>query len=236
MPKHVAIALLFAAVVATPSIAAETPSPSAEANLAWLRASGSSERETLKLRLAGSVSRGQWKHEARVEALRETDGTSPAPLNERHLWLEKSSWNFTERDYLFGKLQGERDVQSAFRRQTVAALGYGRKLIQSEAIDLAADLGAGVRRNKDRATRASDNETITNGGLDFVWRVREGMRVAAELAVESGDTSTTTRTRSALSLALNAKLHLEIAHETKHDNGPVKQRDAITTVGLSYRH
>ena len=66
--------------------------------------------------------------------------------------------------------------------------------------------------------------------------MREGLRVAADLSVESGDTSTTTRTRSALSLALNTSLHLEVAHETKHDNGPTNQRDAITTVGLAYRH
>ena len=233
MPKHVAAVLLLVSSVA---IAAEAPPPTAEANLAWLRASGSSERETLKLRLAGSVSRGQWTHEARIEGLRETDASSTTALRQRYLWLEKSSWNFTERDYLFGKLQGERDLQSSFRRQTLAALGYGRKLIQSEAIDLAADLGAGVRRSKDRATRVSDDEAIANGALNFVWRVREGLRVAADLSVESGDTSTTTRTRSALSLALNTSLHLEVAHETKHDNGPTNQRDAITTVGLAYRH
>lgn len=261
MPKHVAIALpvaedaalpssrmlwplaflLLASLAGTVTIAhaqelSERSPIQAEANLAWIRSSGSSDRETLKTRLFGSMSQGQWTHEALIEGLRERDGLSATVLQQRYLWQGKSSWRFTERDYLFAKVQGERDRQSAFRRQTFAALGYGRKLVQQETIELSADLGAGVRRNQDRVTRESDDEGLLNAAMNFIWRLNDSTHFSADVALESGRLSTTTRTRSALTVALGAGLHLEVAHETKNDNGPARQRDAITTVGLAYRH
>lgn len=235
MPRHVAVVLLLVFPLAGLASSAVPPPATVEANLAWLRSSGSSDRETLKLRLAGTLTRGEWTHEALLEGLRERGDGGTTPLSQRGLWREKSSWNFTERDYLFGKAQGERDVQSTYRRQVLLALGYGRRLIADETMDLAADLGAGVRRSKDRATRISDDEAIANGALNFTWRIREGTRFAAELSVDSGKLSTTTRTRSALSIALGEGLHAEVAHETKNENGPTRQRDSITTVGLAYR-
>lgn len=227
--------LAAAPVMAEPEGSNAPPALSGEASLAWLRSTGSSERETFKGRLEGKHQRDAWTHEGRLDALRESDAATSTPPRRRYLASGKSSWNFTDVDYLFGKLQVERDEQSAFSYQSFAALGYGRALIKHDTMLLSAELGVGVRRSRDRLTRVTDDEQLVNGGLRFDWIFRPGASFKNELSVESGENSTVTRTRSALSMGLTQVLSLEVAYETKRDSGPADLRDSITTVGLAYR-
>lgn len=231
------IPLIFAAVLLIPStaLAEDTPALSGEVGLAWLRSTGSSERATFKGRAGAQYVHGSWTHEVRADALRESDNGSDEPTRQRYLVLGKSSWNFTPNDYLFSKIQAERDEQSDFDYQAFVAAGYGRALIKRDDLTLTADLGPGIRRSKNRLTQVTEDENLVLGGLQFAWLFRPGASLKSELSVEAGEVSTVTRTRSAVSMGLTEVLALEVAYETKRDTGPTDLDDTITTVGLNYR-
>lgn len=227
--------ILLAGVLPGLLMAADAPPLSGEANVAWLKSTGSSEKETFKGLLAAKYLQGRWTHEVKLEGLNESDGSTGERTSERYLVLEKSSRDFTDRDYLFLKLQAEKDQQSSWDYQAFAALGYGHRFIKTDTIVLSTELGAGVRHNKDEATGDEDNEALGNAALKYEWAFRPGARFNEDVSVEMGEDSTVVRTRSALTFDLIKVLALSVAYETKRDDGPGDLNDTLTTVGLNYR-
>lgn len=217
------------------TLAAESSVLSGEANVSWLKSGGSSASETFKGTLAGKYLHHRWTHELKLEGLNEAEGATGARTSERYLLQEKSSWNFTVRDYLFLKLQAEKDKQSSWDYQTFAALGYGHLFIKTEAMVLSADAGAGVRHNKDALSGDASNEALGNVALKGEWTFRPGARVNEDVSVETGEDSTVVRTRTALSVDLTRVLSLVVAYETKRDDGPADLDDTLTSLALGYR-
>lgn len=216
-------------------MAADMPPLSGEANVAWLKSTGSSEKETFKGLVAARYLQGRWTHELKLEGLNESDGNTDVRTSERYLAQEKSSWNFTERDYLFLKLQAEKDQQSSYDYQAFVALGYGHLFIKTDTMRLSTELGAGMRHNQDEVTAGKEDEALGNAALKYEWAFRPGARFNEDVSVEMGEDSTVVRTRSALTFDLIKVLALSVAYETKRDDGPADLNDTLTTVGLNYR-
>lgn len=216
-------------------IAADVPPFSGEANVAWLKSTGSSEKETFKGLLAGKYVHGSWAHELSLEGLNESDGNMGTRTRERYLVQEKSSWNFTERDYLFIKFQAEKDQQSSWEYQAFTAVGYGHMFIKTDTMLLSTELGAGARHNKDEITGDAVNEALGNAALKYEWKFRPGARFNEDISLETGEDSTVVRTRTALTFDLIKVLALTVAYDTKRDDGPADLNDTLTSVGLNYR-
>lgn len=215
--------------------AAEATPFGGEANVSWLKSTGSSETETFKGLVATTYRQDRWTHELKLEGLNESDGATGVRTRERYLAQEKSSWNFTARDYLFLKLQAEKDQQSSYDYQAFAALGYGHIFVKSDALLVSSELGAGVRHNKDEASGDEDNEALGNAALKVEWKFRPDARFNEDVSVETGEDSTVVRTRSALTFDLTRVLALSVVYETKRDDGPASLNDTLTSVGLNYR-
>lgn len=227
--------ILVAGLLPGLSLAAETIPFSGEANVSWLKSTGSSAKETFKGLVATKYLHGRWTHELKLEGLNESDGATGVRTSERYLAQEKSSWSFTERDYLFLKLQTEKDQQSSYDYQAFAALGYGHIFVKSDTLLVSSELGTGVRHNKDALSGYEDNEALGNAALKAEWKFRPGARVNEDVSVEMGEDSTVVRTRSALTFDLTSVLALSVAYETKRDDGPADLNDTQTSVGLNYR-
>lgn len=234
-------AMWAAALLVTPIVAQAEggPAPRAltgEGELAYLRSSGSSSnRETLKGFSYLRYQRGDWSHETRVEALNESNGDLGLRTRERYFVMEKSSWNFTPRNYLFIRPQYEKDLQSAYEYQALLALGYGHRFVQTDTLRVSTDLGAGYRHSKADVTGDSDDEAIGNAAFKAEWEFRPGARVTEDIAVDSGADSTVVRTRTAVIFKLSTLFGMVVAYETKRDDGAVLIKDAVTSVGLNYQ-
>lgn len=207
-----------------------------EGELAYLRSSGSSSnRETLKGFSYLRYQRRDWNHETRVEALNESNSDLGIRTRERYFVMEKSSWNFTPRNYLFVRPQYEKDLQSAYEYQSLLALGYGHRFVQNDVLMVSADLGAGYRHNKAELTGDADDESVGNAAFKAEWKFRPGARATEDIAVDSGPDSTVVRTRTAFIFKLSTLFGMVVAFETKRDDGPVLVKDAVTSVGLNYQ-
>lgn len=206
-----------------------------DGELAYLRSSGSSSQQTFKGFSALRHQRDAWAHELRLEGLNEANAGTGLRTRERYFGVEKTSWNFTPRDYLFIKPQYEKDLQTAYEYQLQLALGYGHQFLKSDALLLSTDIGAGLRHSKTNVTGDSEDEGVGNLALKFQWKYRPGATFTEDVAVDAGSESTILRTRSALIFALTDVLGVVIAYETRRDDGPVTLNDSIATVGLNYR-
>jgi putative salt-induced outer membrane protein len=209
----------------------------AEADAAYLKSTGSSNKETLKARLDSQYKAGAWTYELKTEGLNETDNDANMRTRERYLAMEKTSWSFTDRDYLFLKPQWEKDLQSGYEYQTFLAAGYGRKFIKSENINLSMDFGAGTRHSKEDTHLGgkSDDEAMSNVALKFEWKFLPNARFNEDASAETAKDSSVYRTRSAITVNMTNVLGFSLIYETKRDTGPANTDDTLTTVGLSYR-
>jgi putative salt-induced outer membrane protein len=229
-------ALLMSMVMPVVALAAETPRPfTMDANAAYLKSTGSSNKETIKGLLDLQYKNAAWTHQFHSDGLNEANNDTGEHTTERYLAFEKSSWNFTERDYLFVKPQWEKDLQSAYVYQALLAAGYGRNVIKSESMLLNIDLGAGMRHSKFYLTRANKDEAIGNVALKYEWKFSKSARFNEDLSAEAGDSGAVARTRTALTADITDVLGLTLAYETRTDSGDSKVEDSLTTFGLNYR-
>lgn len=225
-------ALLMPAAV----LAAEAEKPfTMDANAAYLKSTGSSNKETIKGLLDLQYKMEAWTHQFHADGLNEADNDTGEHTTERYLAYEKSSWNFTERDYLFVKPQWEKDLQSAYVYQALLAAGYGRNVIKSENMLLNVDLGAGMRSSKLYLTRENESEAIGSFALKYEWKFSKNARFNEDLSIEAGESGTVARTRTALTADITDVLGLTLAYETKTDSGESQVEDSLTTFGLTYR-
>lgn len=208
---------------------------SGEGEVAYLKSTGSSEQETFKGFTETRYQRTAWAHQLRLEGVNARDGVTGQRTRERYFVVEKTSWNFTPRDYLFIKPQFEKDQQSAYDYQAVLAAGYGHQFFNTDTLKLNMDVGAGNRHSKLDLTGETEDETVGNVAVKLEWKFRPGARFTEDASAEAGADSTVTRTRSAVILALGEKLGMTVAYETKHDDGPLTVKDTLTSVGLNYK-
>lgn len=206
-----------------------------EGEVAYLKSSGSSRQQTFKGFSYTRYQQRDWTHELRLEGLNEANADTGRRTRERYFVLEKTSWSFTPRDYLFLRPQHEKDLQSAYEYQAVFALGYGHQFLKTDTLFLNLDLGAGVRHSKLNVTGDSDDDPIGNLASKLEWKFRPGARLTEDVALDAGNQDNVLRTRSALILALSHRFGLVIAYETKRDDGPVRVRDSLLSAGLNYQ-
>lgn len=232
------VVVILALALAPGWVLAEGTTPRAltdEGEVAYLRSSGSSSQETFKGFTFTRYQRGVWAHELRLEGLNESNSGTGQRTRERYFAMEKTSWNFTPRDYLFFKPQYEKDLQTGYEYQSQLALGYGHQFLKTDALLLTTDVGAGLRHSKANVSGDSDDEAVGNLALKFEWKFRPGARVTEDAALDSGRENTVVRTRTALIVALSNLFGLVLAYETRDDNGPVNLHDSIASMGLNYR-
>lgn len=223
-----------------PAAPAVVPAPApraltAEAEAAYLKSTGSSNQETFKGFFYTRYTRNAWTYELRTEGLNETDSVTDTRTRERYFALQKTSWNFTPKDYLFLKPQFEKDLQSVYDYQAMVSAGYGHQFFKTEALFWNVDIGAGTRFSKFEATRDTEDEAVGNLATRFEWQVRPGLRFTELVSSDFGEQSTVFRTRSSLLFALTDVLGIALGYETKAENSTPRLDDALLTFSLNYR-
>lgn len=232
--------MLATALLALPLVAMADGEPrkfTMEADAAYMKSTGTSNKETLKGRVDTQYKTGAWAHQFKVEGLNEMDNDTNVRSAERYLAMEKTSWNFTERDYLFVKPQWEKDLHSGYEYQAFLAAGYGHIFLKSDNLFLSTDLGAGKRRTKQDTGLggATDSESMGNAALKFEWKFLPNARFNEDASAETSSNASIYRTRSAITVNMTDMLGLSMVYETKRDTGTANSSDTLTTFGLNYR-
>jgi putative salt-induced outer membrane protein len=227
--------MLAIVVIAAPAFAAEEEGPWAgKAKLGYIATSGNTDNSNLNAGFAISYSTGEWKHSFDAVAINSTeDGVTTAEAYEVG-W--KSERSLSEHNYMFGQLDWRKDRFSGYDTQFSQTVGYGRRLIDSEAHKLNAEIGAGARQS-DLVDGTEENETVIRGALDYKWQLSETAAFTQVVAVESGPENTYFESVTALSAQLVGNLALVASYTVKNNSDVpplIEKTDTYTALSLEY--
>ena len=229
--------VMFAALIAPISLMAQVQpeSPwSGKAKLGYLATSGNTENSTLNTGFEVGYKSGKWDHLFNAAAINASeDKVTTAEAYDAN-W--KSERNFTDHDFMFGRLSWRKDRFGGFDTQFSQTVGYGRRLIDMDKHKLNAEIGAGARQStlQDGTT---DNETIFRGGMYYKWHLSETALFSQDLTIEAGDKNTYLESVTALSARLVGNLALVASYTIKNNSDvpPLTEKtDTYTALSLEY--
>lgn len=226
--------LTFAALFsAIPALAADDPW-NGELSLGYLQTTGNSDTRSLN-------GKGELKHQAdplrqhfHVSATNTSD--SGEQTGERYTAGYKLDYNFTEKNYLFFSLDYERDLFGGIDRRGVAAIGYGRRLLDSDAHKLDAEIGAGFRQQRD-ATGDETDDAIARLSSDYLWQITDNNRFKQSLRIESGDANTYSESVSDLKLTIVGDLYAGLSYTVRNNSdvpAGTEKTDTETLLSIGY--
>ena len=206
---------------------------SGELGLVFAR--GNTDTETLNTELKLKYTRERWTNASRFSYLKsESDGDLEA---ERLVFDNKTDYTLSDVSYITGVGRYDRDEFSSFEYQTSLAIGYGRRLIDTERQALSVEIGPGVRYSEIRDTGETETDLIARGGADYRLQISETAELTNRSLIESGSSNTFLENETALTVAINDALALKtgflVRHNTEVEPGREKT-DYLSTVNLVY--
>ncbi len=190
----------------------------------------------------------RWKHALHLGGLYgENVGITSA---ERWDALWQSNYALTQDLYTFGALRYARDMFSGFQYQASGTLGLGYKLIDTNAVKLSAQLGAGYRESRpeelvkdtsgaviSRTLEPRDGEAILSAGIDYAQTLSSTTTLSDKLLVESGSSNTLLANTLALGVKMSDRLALSLGYTLQNNSKPpagLKKLDTTETVNLVF--
>lgn len=202
--------------------------------LGYLATSGNTQNATLNTGMELSYSTAKWTHLAKAFAISASESRMTTAEAYELGW--KSERKLTGRDFLFARLQWQKNGFGAYATQFSQSVGYGRRFIDSDKHKLNAELGFGARQSE-LQTGARESETIFRSGADYKWLFNKTAEFRQELAVEAGDKNTYFEAKTSLSAKLFGDVALVASYTIKHntDVPPLTEKtDTYTALSLEY--
>lgn len=229
------LAAIVLAVAVTQAVAQnDEEGLSGEVSLGYLATSGNSDSENLSLTFGGDYYGDIWKHGLDGRAIRAS--TSGVTTAEAYGLSWQSERDFGDKSFMFGRLAWDKDKFSGYDQQTREVVGYGRHFIDTDAHQLNAEIGAGLRQS-DLRDGTKEDESIARLSVDYAWQLSETAEFKQLFGVESGSDNTFTETVTSLSADVWTNLAIVLSYTVKRNSDvPVAtvKKDTFTAVSLEY--
>ena len=230
-----AASLLLPAAHALAEDAAADAGPwSGNVRLGYLATTGNSETDNMNFAAAVLYSRDRWKHGLAGSAVGASDSNQTTAETYTLGW--RSTYDFSEFDYLFGRIDWLKDKFSGYDQQLSQAVGYGRRLINQPNQFLNVEIGAGARQSQLR-TGEDENEAIVRLGANYLYRFNDNAEFNFDLGIQSGQENTFTESIAALKTSLFGNVSAVVAYTVRNNSDvPAGSRrtDTITSIALEY--
>lgn len=202
--------------------------------LGYLATSGNSETTSLNGKFLLQYEQEIWRHGFLAQAVRATD--DGALTAERYQAATKSDYKFGAYNYLFIALNYDSDEFSGYERRTSEAVGYGRRILDSDTQLLDLEIGAGARQVElVDGTRQSDRILRLAG--NYKWTITETSNFSQTVAVETGEDNTYSESVTAVTANVLGALALKVSYTVKRNSEVppgVENTDTYTSVSLLY--
>lgn len=238
MSLRTAAACCLAASVLSPAVVAaeEAQGPwRAEAELGLVSTSGNTDTETFNAKAELGYESAPWKNRLRLEALHSSDGSDTTA--ERYLVSGRLENHFDPRHYAFGTARYEDDRFSGYDYQLSETVGVGRRVIETPALVMNLEAGAGARHSETDEGERQD-EAIGRLAGDLTWNISPSAQFTEEVFTEAGAENTYSESISTLALKVNGNLAAKLSLTVKHNSdvpADTDNTDTITAVTLAYQ-
>lgn len=214
--------------------------------LGFIRTTGNTETQTTALKANASYEVDKWRHTGYAEgygqeAKNKTTGDTDVSA-ERYELRGKSDYKFKERDYAFGLVKLEKDRFTGFQYEHIVSLGYGRKAIKHDDMELDLELGPGVRFYKFDddpllTENKSQDEAVLRLSADYWWAITGTSKFTQELSSDIGEQFTTIRSITGIQANINSTLALKFTYTIRNKSvvpEGVEKTDTETAMTLVY--
>ena len=235
------VMILLAALIAMPAFAQDEPEAeeksgpwSGKVSFGFLATSGNTENSNLNGNFEIAYTTGKWSHLLDAYAINASENNATTAEAYGAGW--KSEWNLSEHNFLFGQLSYRNDRFSGFPTQFSQTVGYGRRIIDTVAHTLSAEVGAGARQSE-RADGVDENDIILSGGLNYKWTISESANFTQDLAIEYGENNTYIESVSAVTARVVGALALVVSYTIRNNSDVLPgtvNADKFTALTLEY--
>jgi putative salt-induced outer membrane protein len=220
------------------SVMAQNPPPDpivGAAALGYLATSGNTDSTNANASFKLDWDRGgPWLHGWTALAVNaSTDGATTA---EAYAAGYKGRREFSETTYLFATGDWRQDRFSGYDKQTTEAVGYGRRLIDTDRQTLALEGGIGAKQST-LSDGTNLDEGIVRGGLDYILHISDTSDFTQKVLLEIGDENRYTEFVSAIKAKLVGDLALVASYTVKKNSDVlpgIEETDTFTALSLEY--
>ena len=177
---------------------------------------------------------GPWKHDWNALAINAR--TNDVTTAEAYSAGYKGQRDVSATTYLFASGDWRQDRFSGYEKQVTEALGYGRRLIDTQRHTLALEGGAGAKQS-DLTDGAELDEVIVRGGFDYLLRITENSEFSQKIVLEQGEDNRYTESTSALKARIVGNLAIVLSYVIKNNSDVpvgIEGTDRFTAVSLEY--
>ncbi|MDG1731775.1 MAG: DUF481 domain-containing protein [Thalassotalea sp.] len=219
---------------------------SGDIEFGYTNLSGNTEETTTVGKFLIKRESAPWKWQTFFEGLaseKEDERTA-----EKYGMFSRLEYNWTEKNYVFGRVSYEEDKFSGYEYQYTVTSGVGRNIYDLETLNWDVEAGLGFRSAEsedviDEITGVlislgeTEEEPIVRLSTIFTWEFAENAKFLQLLGSELGDENTISYSRTALEVKVIGELALKVSYIVKYtEEVPIETEhaDTETHVTLSY--
>ncbi len=201
---------------------------------------GNTSTKSLTSSTIAKYTRERWQNTATVQLWNsEENGTT----TKRKFFLQNQAnyyFNANKTNFIFLNANDTIDHFSPYQYQLVALGGYGRTLVQNDKVTLAAQVGPGWRRNKERGTGKTTNNFVVSPQVDFDWKMTKNTTFSQNVRYDLGNPYNYLRAESSLTnklmgnLAIAVNFILENYSKIPAGSSRKIKTDTTTNIALVY--
>lgn len=209
--------------------------------LGFIRTTGNTETQTTALKADVVYEVDKWRHTGHAEGYgqeSENDLGESAVSAERYELSGKSDYKFSELDYAFGQIRLKKDRFSGFEYENSVSLGYGRKAIKKDNMELDLEIGPGIRFVKPD-NGESDSEALLVLAGKYWWAITDNSKFTQDLNFDIGEEYTESKSVTGIQANINKTLALKFTYTIRHksevpDPATTEKTDTEAAVTLVY--
>jgi putative salt-induced outer membrane protein len=214
-----------------------------DAELGYISTTGNTETTTTAAKLDVVYEVEKWRHKLHAEAYGQEakDDTTGQTVvaAERYEGSGKSDYKFTEHDYGFALLKLKKDRFSGFKYEHSFTLGYGRKVIKEDNMELDIEIGPGIKYYRADSAPEPEDEAMLRLSADYWWQITDNSKFTQSLSTEIGEEFTTTESVTGIKANINSTLALKFTYTIRNKSEvppDVEKTDTETAVTLVYSY
>jgi putative salt-induced outer membrane protein YdiY len=188
---------------------------SGEGELGYVRTTGNTDTMSLNAVMGIGHNFKQWEQKIRFEAFFLKDEGEIS--SERYAILFLNNYILTERTYLFGRVMYEEDHFAGYDYTVSEALGYGIRLISTDATSLELAGGPGGRHTRSIGGDEG-NEYILFINGDFSWKISKAAVFKQEVSVETGQENTRSKSVTGMTAEIVGALAMKLSYALRNDS------------------
>ncbi len=246
--KTLAVAVIASLLSIPAALAQDEKGPwSGKVLLGYLATSGNTDNTSANLEAALNWDGTRWHHELSGRAIGQSQDNDTTA--ETYKATYDAKWDITERNYLFGLLDYNKNRFTSYKQQTFQFVGIGRRFIMTEKYELDAEVAAGASQADLQAfidvppvpgfwqDAGTVDEFSWRASGKFGWKIGENARFLQTLSVNSGSSNTFTESLTELGANIYGSLAMVLSYKVQRNSdvqSGTEKTDTFTAISLEY--